>query len=154
MQLYETHIPVVDPAAAAEFYRDVVGLPMAYRDPTRDITFLWVDEKERGMLGLWGPNTAYGPKEGPPRKCHFAFSVSFEQLLAAINKLEGRGIVTTGFGGNPTREPTVIGWMPSAQIYFRDLDGHSLEFIALLPEEPDPDFIGPYSEWKRRLAGR
>ena len=50
-----------------------------------------------------------------------------EQLLQAIEKLKAHGIETAGFGGKPTREPWVIGWMPSAQIYFRDPDGHSLD---------------------------
>jgi lactoylglutathione lyase len=54
---------------------------------------------------------------------------------------------TRGFEGNLTREPSVIGWMPSAQIYFRDPDGHSLEFITLLPEPPNPDFVGTYTQW-------
>ena len=42
-----------------------------------------------------------------------------------------------------------MGWMPSAQLYFRDGDGHSLEFIALLEESPEPAFIGSLSEWKQ-----
>src|SRR3954453_7458414 len=116
MHLYETHIPVADTRTSEPFYREIVGLPFAYRDPTRDIVFLWVDEKEKGMLGLWGPGTAYGPKDGEPRKCHFAFLVSLEQLMQSIENLAGRDIATTGFGGKPAREPTVIGWMPSAQI--------------------------------------
>jgi mannose-6-phosphate isomerase-like protein (cupin superfamily) len=41
-----------------------------------------------------------------------------------------------------TTEPSVIGWMPSAQLYFRDPDGHS-QFITLLD---DP--IGPLSAWE------
>src|SRR5437016_2373629 len=150
MQLYETHIPVADTRISEAFYHDVVGLPFAYRDPTRDIVFLWVDQKERGMLGLWGPTTAYGKKDGPTPTRHFAFAVSFEQLLQAIEKLKAHGIETVGFGGKPTREPWVIGWMPSAQIYFRDPDGHSLEYITLLPNSPDASFIGPYAEWKSR----
>jgi hypothetical protein len=39
--------------------------------------------------------------------------------------------------------------MPSAQLYFRDRDGHSLEFIALLDEWPEPEFVGSLSEWKK-----
>jgi lactoylglutathione lyase len=150
MHLYETHIPVADTRAAEAFYREVIGLPFAYRDPTRDIVFMWVDEKEKAMLGLWGPNTTYGWQPGAPRRCHFAFAVSFGELLQAIEMLKERGIETVGFGGHPTREPSVIGWMPSAQIYFRDPDGHSLEYIALLPEPPDASFIGPYAEWASR----
>jgi lactoylglutathione lyase len=101
------------------------------------------------MIGLWGPNTAYGSENGFARKCHVAFAVSFDQLLAATKKLSEHGIETLGFGGNKTYEPTVIGWMPSAQIYFRDPDGHMLEFISILPDTPNPNFNGPYSEWKK-----
>src|SRR5262249_19682045 len=63
--------------------------------------------------------------------------------------LNEHGIEMLGFGGNETHEPTVIGWMPSAQIYFRDPDGHTLEFISILSDPPKPGFNGPYSEWKR-----
>jgi Glyoxalase/Bleomycin resistance protein/Dioxygenase superfamily. len=78
-----------------------------------------------------------------------AFACSLDQLLAAIRKLNKHGIETLGFGGHKTHEPTVIGWMPSAQIYFRDPDGHMLEFISILPDPPDPSFNGAYSEWKK-----
>lgn len=37
MHLYETHIPVTDTKISETFYREMVGLPFAYRDPTRDI---------------------------------------------------------------------------------------------------------------------
>jgi lactoylglutathione lyase len=152
MHLYETHIPVASTTISEAFYREVVGLPFAYRGADRDIVFLWVGGKEKGMLGLWGPTTFYGKKDGadPPR--HFAFAVTFEELLRVIGRLQERGIETTGFGGKPTREPTVIGWMPSAQIYFRDPDGHMLEYIAILDDPPDASFHGPFSEWKGRVA--
>jgi lactoylglutathione lyase len=148
MHLYETHLPVANTEIAKDFYTKIVGLPFAYRDPTRDIVFLWAVSKEQGMVGLWGPKTAYGWEDGIARKCHVAFCVSFDQLLAAIKKLGRHGIETFGFGGHKTREPTVIGWMPSAQIYFRDPDGHVLEFISILPDPPNPKFIGAYSDWK------
>ena len=154
MHLYETHLPVANTELARDFYTEVVGLPFAYRDPTRDITFLWAVSKEQGMIGLWGPSTTYGRENGLARKCHVAFAVSFDQLLFAIKKLNERGIETLGFSGHKTHEPTVIGWMPSAQIYFRDPDGHMLEFISILPEEPHPDFLGTYSQWKDLLANR
>jgi len=148
MHLYETHLPVASTQIAKDFYTTVVGLPFAYRDPARDIVFLWAASREQGMIGLWGPGTAYGPKNGNARKCHLAFAVSFDQLLAAIKKLNECGIDTLGFAGHQTHEPTVIGWMPSAQIYFHDPDGHMLEFISILPDPPDATFIGTYSEWK------
>jgi lactoylglutathione lyase len=151
MHLYETHIPVADTKISEVFYREIVGLPFAYRDPTRDIVFLWVDEKHKAMLGLWGPTTTRGAEGGLPRQCHFAFAVSLPQLFQAIEALNQRGVETFEFGGRPAGEPSVIGWMPSAQIYFRDPDGHSLEYIALLPDPPDASFIGSYTQWKSRL---
>jgi lactoylglutathione lyase len=148
MHLYETHLPVADTRAAEKFYQDIVGLPFAYRDPTRDIVFLWTDLKEKGMLGLWGPNTGYGKQDGVVNKCHIAFALSLNELFAAIKKLNQNGIETLGFDRKQTQQPTVIGWMPSAQIYFRDPDGHMLEFITILPDPPNASFNGTYSEWK------
>ena len=152
MHLYEAHLPVANTEIAKDFYTDVVGLLFAYRDPTRDIVFLWAASKEQGMIGLWGPNTAYGRDDGIVRKCHVAFALSFDQLLVAIKRLNERGIETLGFGGHKTHEPTVIGWMPSAQIYFRDPDGHMLEFISVLPDPPNPAFTGVYSDWRKLMT--
>ena len=152
MHLYETHLPVANTEIAKDFYTQIVELPFAYRDPRRDIVFMWADSKQRGMIGLWGPNTAYGKEHGIARKCHVAFAVPFDQLLATIEKLTEHGIETFGFDGCHTREPTVIGWMPSAQIYFRDPDRHALEFISILPDPANPKFIGAYSDWKKLMA--
>jgi lactoylglutathione lyase len=148
MHLYETHLPVANTEIAKDFYTGIVGLPFAYRDPTRDIVFLWVTSKKQGMIGLWGPNTTYGRESGIAPKCHVAFALSLDQLFGAIKKLNNDGIETLGFGGDKAPEPTVIGWMPSAQIYFRDPDGHTLEFISILPDPPNPGFNGLYSEWE------
>ena len=152
MHLYETHLPVANTERARDFYTNIAGLSFAYRDPTRDIVFLWADQKETGMVGLWGPNTVYGPQSGVDRKCHVAFAISLDELFAMIKRLSQQGIETFGFGGGKSEEPTVIGWMPSAQVYFRDPDGHALEFITILPDPPNPTFIGLYSDWKKLTA--
>ena len=154
MHLYETHLPVADTKGAQKFYTKIVGLPFAYRDPTRDIVFLWADEKQKAMIGLWGPNTAYGRKNGIAHNCHLAFGVPLPELFARIEKLNANNIETLGFDGKPTHEPTVIGWMPSAQIYFYDPDGHMLEFISILPDPPKPEFNGRYSEWTKLITRR
>lgn len=154
MHLYETHLPVADTGAAQKFYADVVGLPFAYRDPTRDIVFLWADAKKKAMIGLWGPNTTYGRQKGIAQSCHVAFALSLEELFVRIEKLRVSNIETLGFDGNKSDEPTVIGWMPSAQIYFRDPDGHMLEFITILSEPPRAEFNGKYSEWKKLVANQ
>jgi len=147
MHLYEAHLPVSDTEGAQRFYIEIVGLRFAHRDLTRDIVFLWAGANRRSMLGLWGPGTTLG---GEFHKCHIAFDVSLAELLAAGKRLNAAGIKTENFAGGETTEPSVIGWMPSAELYFRDGDGHSVEFITLLDESPKPEFIGSLSEWKQR----
>jgi len=147
MQLYETHLPVQSTEASQRFYLEVVSLEFAYRDPSRDVVFLWIGSNRRSMLGLWGPNTVRG---GDFHKCHFAIAMSLPELLAVGKQLAARGIACRNFLGQTTIEPSVIGWMPSAQVYFRDPDDHSLEFIALLDDAPDPGFVGSLSEWQKK----
>jgi len=132
---------------SARFYVETVGLDFAYRDPGRDIVFLWLGTNRRSMLGLWGPTTLYGKD---PHPCHFAIALSLPELLEAGKRLASLGVPTSNFAGEETTEPSVIGWMPSAQLYFRDPDGHSVEFIALLDDPPAPDFIGSLSAWQKR----
>lgn len=150
MYLYEAHLPVSDTDAAKRFYVDVVGLQFGHRDLTRDIIFLYTGADRQSMLGLWGPDTARGCEF---HECHIAFRVSLSELLSAGERLNAAGIETQNFGREKTTEPSVIGWMPSAQLYFRDPDGHVLELIALLDDAPDSSFVGRFSEWKKRLEG-
>ena len=147
MHLYEAHLPVSDTEAAQRFYVEIVGLQFAHHDLTRDIVFLWAGANRKSMLGLWGPSTALGREF---HKGHIAFNVSLPELLAAGGQLNCAGIQTQNFAGEKTSEPTAIGWMPSAQLYFRDRKGHSLEFITLLDESPKPQFVGSLSQWKKR----
>jgi lactoylglutathione lyase len=44
----------------------------------------------------------------------------------------------------------VIAWMPAAAVYFRDPDGHLIEYLAMLDEPPRGDGgIVPWSQWAR-----
>ena len=70
---------------------------------------------------------------------HIAFAASLEDVLAAPEALRQAGIVTRDFDGQPTNEAVVIGWMPAASVFFHDPDGHLLEYIAMLPDDPRPD---------------
>src|SRR2546430_16645418 len=99
------------------------------------------------MLGLWGPSTTLGSEF---HKCHIAFRVSLDELLAAGKRLNAAGIQTQNFAGEKTTEPSEIGGRPSTQLYFRDRDGHSPELISLLDESPKPKFPGSLSERKHR----
>jgi lactoylglutathione lyase len=149
VHLYETHLSVSDTAASQIFYTRVVALEFAHRDLTRDIIFLWAGDYRRSMLGLWGPTTTYGRNF---HTSHLAFAVSLPELLEAGERLRKNGVTCQDFLGEKTDEPSVIGWMPSAQLYFHDPDGHLVEFIALLDDAPDPTFIGSLSEWGRKTG--
>ena len=58
------------------------------------------------------------------------------------------GVTPLSFFATETAEPSVIGWMPAAAVYFRDPDGHLLEYLAMLDEPARPDVgIVPWSQW-------
>jgi len=147
MKLYETHLPVTRTEESARFYIEIVGLDFAYRDPGRDTVFLWIGAYRESMLGLWGPTISHGKHLYP---CHFAIELSLADLLIAGKRLNSLGVATRNFAGEETTEPSVIGWMPSAQLYFSDPDGHSVEFVALLDDAPDATFIGTLEAWQKR----
>jgi hypothetical protein len=48
----------------------------------------------------------------------------------------------------------VIGWMPAAAVYFRDPDGHLIEYLAMLEEPARAERgIVSWSEWASRDPG-
>ena len=146
--LFETHLTVSDLERSVGFYRDVVGLLPALEVSDRSAAFFWIGDPGRSMIGLWSLGT------GPiGLTLHLAFEVALDDLVDAPKRLEAQGITPLSFFGAETIEPTVIGWMPAATVYFRDPDGHLLEYLTMLDEEPNPDLgIVPWSEWhKRRL---
>ena len=45
----------------------------------------------------------------------------------------------------------VFAWMPALAIYFDDPDGHSLEFIAMLPGTPRPELgVQSWDAWQEK----
>ena len=146
--LFETHLTVRDVQRSVAFYRDVVGLPVALELPERDAAFLWIGERGRAMLGLWGIGSSV-----LSLSLHLAFEVRLEDLLAAPRLLEAQGVTPLSFAGEPTSEPDVLGWMPAGAVYFRDPDGHLLEYLTMLEEAPRPAAgIVPYSQWTSSAA--
>lgn len=143
--LFEAHLPVADVQRAIRFYRGVVGLDVAYEVPDRGAAFLWIGEPGGAMLGLWSLGTA--PMS---MRLHVAFSVGLDELRTAPEALAAAGVAPLSFFGEPADEPSVIGWMPAAAVYFRDPDGHMLEYLAMLDEPPRPDAgITTWSDWVR-----
>jgi lactoylglutathione lyase len=142
--LFETHLTVRRLDTSLEFYRDVVGLELAYRWDDRRVAFFWIGGEGNSMLGLWESGTA-----PISMHLHTAFRASIEDVLAAADKLRAAGVQPLGPAGEPVDEPVVFGWMPALSIYFTDLDGHLLEYLAMLPDAPRPEVgVMPYSRWK------
>lgn len=142
--LFETHLTVRNLTASIAFYRDTVGLELAYLLPERHVAFFWIGGRGQAMLGLWEVGDAPNGM-----RLHLAFTSTVEQVLAAPSALKALNVVPKGFDGEPVEEPVVIGWMPAISLYFTDPDGHLLEYLAMLPQEPCPQAgVLPYSQWQ------
>ena len=146
--LFETHLTVSDLDRSVAFYRDVVGLPVALEVPERGAAFLWIGGPGEAMLGLWSLGSA-----PIGLSLHIALTTSLRAVLGACDALRSEGVTPLSFFGDETTEPSVIGWMPAAAVYFRDPDGHLIEYLAMLDEPPRPDRgIIAWSAWT--AAGR
>jgi lactoylglutathione lyase len=141
--LFESHLTVADLPRSITFYRDVVGLELAYELPERGAAFFWVGDRGQGLLGLWSLGSA-----PLGLSLHIAFRIPLDGVLNACRRLTAHEVTPLSFFGEPTGEPSVIGWMPAAAVYFRDPDGHQLEYLAMLDDPPDPERgIVSWSQW-------
>jgi lactoylglutathione lyase len=144
--LFETHLTVSDLNRSVAFYRDVVGLPLALEVPERGAAFLWIGAPGTAMLGLWSLGSA-----PMGMSLHIAFRTSLHAVLGACERLRSMEVTPLSFFAKETAEPSVIGWMPAAAVYFRDPDGHLLEYLAMLDGSPCPELgIVPWSQWTSR----
>ena len=146
--LFETHLTVADLDRSVAFYRDVVGLQVALEVPERGAVFLWIGGPGTAMLGLWTVGSA--PLN---MVLHIAFAASLAEVLAAPVRLSEHGVTPRSFFGDPATEPSAIGWMPAAAVYFLDPDGNRLEFLAMLDEPPRPQVgIVGWAQWVQGSA--
>src|SRR5262245_9784656 len=142
-RLFEAHLTVADLDTSIAFYRDRLGFELAHVTPARQAAFFWIGVRGTTMLGLWAGGSA-------PQKTtmHVAFAAALDDVIAAPRVLQLTDITPLDFEGHPTDEPVVLAWMPAASIYFRDPDGHLLEYIAMLPGDPRPDAgVLKWHEW-------
>ena len=70
---------------------------------------------------------------------HVAFTVDAKDLVEAPARPEISRESCRAISGNPTDEPVVLAWMPALSLYFQDPDGHSLEYMAMLTDDPQPE---------------
>jgi catechol 2,3-dioxygenase-like lactoylglutathione lyase family enzyme len=86
---------------------------------------------------------------GPTLSLHIAFKATREDVLDACVRLREAGATPLSFFATETTEPSVLAWMPAAAVYFRDPDGHLLEYLAMLDAEPRPELgILSWSQWQ------
>jgi GNAT superfamily N-acetyltransferase/catechol 2,3-dioxygenase-like lactoylglutathione lyase family enzyme len=142
--LFEAHLSVSDLDRSIAFYRDVVGLPVALVLEERGAAFFWIGSPGRAMLGLWSLGSA-----PMGLSLHIALETSIEEVLGACDAMRANGVTPLSFFGAETTEPSVIGWMPAAAVFFRDPDGHLIEYLAMLKEPARPECgIIAWSEWR------
>jgi len=141
--LFEAHLSVRDLDRSIAFYRDVVGLELALKEPGRGAAFLWIGGRGKAMLGLWAHGSA-----PMTVSLHLAFTLPLDHVLSSPRRLRALGITPLSFDGDETDEPSVISWMPAAAVYYRDPDHHLLENLAMLDSPPDPERrIVSWSDW-------
>ncbi len=142
-RIFETHVKTRDLDTAMNFYGGVLGLEEAYHLPDRTVTFYWIGPPGNAMLGVWGV-----PEERW-HSSHFAFEITESAIEPAIERLQAAGVPVVDFFGVETDDPSVHAWMPAAGIFFRDPDGNSLEFVAMLegPGRPEVGVVR-LSEWR------
>ena len=148
--LFEAHLAVANLDVSIAFYRDALRLQLAHVTSDRRAAFFWIGARGRAMLGLWSAGSA-------PQKIttHIAFGATLDDVLVAPNALRSAGIDPLDFDARPADEAVVIGWMPAACVYFRDPDAHLLEYVAILPDAPEPEYgVVSWSEWQRRRRER
>ena len=148
--LYETHLNVTDLERSMTFYGEALGLELGAifgkKGEARHMAFYWIGGRNRAMLGIW--------EREPVFSQHFAFRVDVENFKEAVAALKSKNIPLYNFYEEETEDPSVHGWAAQLSLYFSDPDGHSLELLAILPDDPNPD-VGTvsWSEWER-LHGR
>jgi lactoylglutathione lyase len=147
--LFETHLFVQDLDRSVKFYGSVLGLEQCYFEQERGAAFFWIGKPRQSMLGLW-----QRPKEQIDKR-HFAFECSAEWILnEAVDFLKMRNIKCWNFLEDGSRDPMVFCWMPAISIYFDDPDGHSLEFIGILPGVSKPgNSVVSYEKWMQLQEG-
>lgn len=128
-ELFETHLTVSNLQSSINFYQDIVGLQLALEVSEHNAAWSF------GSIPM-GLNL------------HIAFEVAIDDLLEASKRLMSDGITPLSFFGTETTEPSVIGWMPAAAIYFRDPDNHLIEYLTMLDHNPRAELgIISWSEW-------
>jgi catechol 2,3-dioxygenase-like lactoylglutathione lyase family enzyme len=119
MGVFEMVLEVADLAAAEQFYRDVIGLPVANRWED-DRPAVWFTLGREAFLGLWpvesgGAKAIHGGRGGS--HVHYALRVPYGTLDGVQQRLEAHGL-----------EVERVEFRPGDHaVYVDDPDGNVLE---------------------------
>ncbi|AZB41333.1 VOC family protein [Bacillus sp. FJAT-42376] len=122
--IYEAHLPVKNIDDSLEFYQKL-GLKFAWRD--EETAFLWIEEG-KSWLGLWEGKEYQTPYH--PSLRHIAFQVLYEDLKESLKWLKSIQVEAVPFGRRKSVEPFIRPHQGNASVYFKDLDGNSLELMC------------------------
>lgn len=143
--LYETHLYVENLETSIEFYSKVLGLKQCRFEEERRTAFFWIGDEKQAMLGLWEK-----PKDDIDLR-HFAFECDPEWIInESIDFLKSNNLNFWNFLQDDVEQPMVFCWVPAISIYFSDPDGHYLEFIGILPGQPQSNKekrVITYDKW-------
>ncbi|GGE03353.1 glyoxalase [Marinithermofilum abyssi] len=153
MRLFEQHLVVSDLKRSAVFYEEILGFQLGLN--AGEILFYWIDPSHHSMLGLWQKgksNNPFGPDTSQVLRQHLAFEVPKERFHETVQMLKNSNVQINDFFGEETEEGSVHPWTPIVSVYFSDPDGHVLEILSKLPDEPRPNWNPmSFSEWRQRL---
>ena len=117
-------------------------LSSGLKGPNRNCALFWIGDAKDAMLGLWSIGTM-----PMGLTLQYTFDVTLKDLLVAPRCLRSKGIIPLSFFEEETDEPSVLCWMPAASIFFRDPDGHLIEYLAMLDENKSLIGIIPWNKW-------
>jgi catechol-2,3-dioxygenase len=123
--LAELVLIVEDVPAAAQFYKDVVGLIVEH-ETDEDWAWFWAGKVGEAQRVALHRGTLLFEEHSPlPEgerfgRVHFAFDVAAEELEDAVERVRAAGVDVYG--------PVEHDWMDARAYYFYDLDGNLLEF--------------------------
>ena len=119
LALHHVSLLVADAERARQFYCDLLDLPVLAR-PDLGFPGYWLglgEAQQLHLMQLPDPDAKTGRAEHGGRDRHFALQVA--DLAPFIAKLERAGVSYTRSRSG------------RASIFFRDVDGHALELLAL-----------------------
>lgn len=141
--LFETHLFVQNLEQSVDFYSNILGLEKCKVNDDRRVAFFWIGKPQQSFLGIWEM-----PKDKIDKR-HFAFECEASWVINdSVPFLEKHKLKYWNFLKDETKLPMVFPWIPAVSIYFSDPDGHSLEFIGKLNQNPDPcRNVMSYKDW-------